>query len=669
MSNIFTTVVDGSGIFAVPEDDAGLAAASVGFASLLGVVPGLTFDSVSAFVRDNDGGGARTLNCLISNARLSSQICPSSGNTQTLLANIKSALLLGTITDVSVQEANLVDQGSGGGTISLPGVENIWFVDKGSNTTVDGSVQNPFHNIQDALDVASDGDLVWVYPGIYTEQISAVRGVSIEGADQFSCVLQNTGVDPSTAPLADITTGEWRIKNMTVRATGGDGSIIHRFGNNAPLGIEHEFIDCKFDGGQFQETTHRSMTSVYFLRCRNSGDSNGFNMTGDLTAGRQMRIRFSEHIMDCSPVFDSTHGAGGTQIICFNATRPADVATTWTVEGDWTYACGASWVGGNAGGLRFGSTGSLSLYLSYIDGGVLFTGTPGSVEVVNCIFNVVPGGRGDMDVDAGGPSQVLVSRYEGNSQQNGLSGAIIIPSKERTVGGDQQDRYMSLQDALTSIIQHDTVVRLREDTLLPTQLVINTYRQKIEGDGGFTLRGAASSGNMIVSLRNNQHLEFENIELSGLLEINGDDVDLSLGHNVKMYGSISIESGDKDSQLTLDHARLEGTDVYPYPIIIRHADPFVLIEGNSFVIGEQGSGGYAAIRYEVDNKNVYIKWSTITHGSVGVVGEPFMRTFAGPAVNYSSHHNVYNMNPQASANFANAVLANAYDTYGPAAVY
>jgi hypothetical protein len=586
-----------------------------------------------------------------------------------MLAAIKAALLASAnISAVDVQQANLVDQ-SGGGGLSLPGVENIYFVDKGSNTSSDGSVQEPFHSIQDGIDAASDGDLVLVYPGVYTEQVTAKAGVTVRGVDQLTTVLENTGADASTAPLGDTPVGEWHIENMTIRATGGDGSIIHRFGNNAPLELSHEFVDCHFTGGQFQETPHRSMTKALFLRCRSTGDTNGFNLTGDQTTGRQIQIRFSEHKMDCSPIFTSTHGAGGTQIICFNATRPGDTNVSWTVGGDWAFAAGASWIGGASGGLRFESTSSLSLFLNYLDGGIVFASDPGSVEIVNNVFNLVPGQRGDVDIDVGAPAQITLSRYSGNSQYRGLAGAIAIPSKERAVGGDQVDRYMSLQDACTSVIAHDTVIRLREDVALSTPLVVNNYRQKIEADGKHTLRGAGGFSDLIVALRDSHRLEFENIELSGTIDLNGNDATLGLGHNVALYGTLNIDGGDSDTVATLDHARVAGTVSHPYAIIFRSPDPRVLVEGNSYLTGYAGGAGAEALRYEVDNKNLQVKYSTLTHGSIGVGSNPFMTTVVGPAIQYSSHHSVYNANPQTGGVFANAVTTNAYDTYGPAAVY
>jgi hypothetical protein len=114
MSTTFSTIITGTGVFAVPTDDASLAAASAGFTGLLAGVPNLTFDAALAFVRDGDGGASRTLNCLITNVKYSGAICPSAVNTQTLLSGIKAALLASpSISAVSVQEANLVDQSGG----------------------------------------------------------------------------------------------------------------------------------------------------------------------------------------------------------------------------------------------------------------------------------------------------------------------------------------------------------------------------------------------------------------------------------------------------------------------------------------------------------------------------------------------------------------------------
>jgi hypothetical protein len=667
MSNVFTTIISGTGVYAVPTDDASLATASAGLASLLSFVPNLTFDSALAFVRDGDGGSGRTLNCLLTNVKLSGGICPSAANTQTMLTGIKNALLANpNISAVSIQEANLVDQ-SGGGTISFPGIQRTIFVDKGSNVVETGTVQQPYHSIQSGIAAASSGDLVLIYPGTYVEQIQAKTGVTVRGMDRYECILENTGVDASTYPLADSGNQEFKIENMTIRATDTVG-VIHRLGNTATSTVMHDFTDVYFTAGAFEEISCQTGMKVHFLRCRNSGDANGFRMSGTLDS--TLEIRFSEHVMDCSPLFQSDHSGGWGQIICFNATRPGDSTMTWTVDGDWNLASGACWLGGASGGISFGSTGSLNLYFCYLDGGVVFTSDPGSVEILNSIFNVIPGGRGDIDIAPGGPAQVVLSRYSGNAQQNGIPGTIVIPTSERNVGYDLPDRYMSLQDAVTSIIMHDSVIRMREDVALINPLVLNNYRLKIDGDGKHSLRGAPGFGNVIVRTSDNQYIEFENIEMSGRIEVDGIDSEVSLIHNASLYGSISLEGGDTDTTLRIDHAKVIGTDVYPYPIIFRHADPMVLIEDGSYVAGDNSGPGFEAVRWDVDNPHLHVKFSTVTHGSIGPGVNPFMRIFGpAPPTSYTSHHNAYNADPQVGGSFANLVPANRYDTYDPSVVY
>jgi hypothetical protein len=185
MSNVFVTDINGTGIYAVPGSDVALAAAEAGLAALIGTVPGLTYSKVFAWVKDSDGGSARTLNCLVANAQLGGAVCPDATDTQTLMSNIQSALEGDpNITSVSVQESNLVDESNGG---ILPGITNTIFVAKGSNTIEDGTLENPYHTFTAALAEAasripsvSNPQTIWGYPAIYAESFTVPNFVSIE---------------------------------------------------------------------------------------------------------------------------------------------------------------------------------------------------------------------------------------------------------------------------------------------------------------------------------------------------------------------------------------------------------------------------------------------------------------------------------------------------------
>lgn len=114
--------------------------------------------------------------------------------------------------------------------ISLPGVQNILMVDKGTNAIQDGSQQYPFHTIQGALAVAGAGDVVLVYPGTYVEQITPVHGAVLRGVDQAQCILQNVGNGPGDAPIATAAGVSMLIENLSVQTTAPTGGLIHQLG-------------------------------------------------------------------------------------------------------------------------------------------------------------------------------------------------------------------------------------------------------------------------------------------------------------------------------------------------------------------------------------------------------------------------------------------------------
>jgi len=70
---------------------------------------------------------------------------------------------------------------------------NILYVDDdNTNGPWDGSVNNPYKNIQDAIDNATDGDTVYVFNGTYEEHIRVDIPIILKGQDKFSTVINGS---------------------------------------------------------------------------------------------------------------------------------------------------------------------------------------------------------------------------------------------------------------------------------------------------------------------------------------------------------------------------------------------------------------------------------------------------------------------------------------------
>ena len=119
--------------------------------------------------------------------------------------------------------------GGGVGVISLPGIENILFVDKGAATGAeDGTQQHPFHVIQDAIDAANllagaaDPYLVFVYPGIYDEALTlSTDYVYLAGANRDTTIVYN-----DAANVLTITSDKTSIWNITISAASTRRPVI-----------------------------------------------------------------------------------------------------------------------------------------------------------------------------------------------------------------------------------------------------------------------------------------------------------------------------------------------------------------------------------------------------------------------------------------------------------
>jgi len=55
----------------------------------------------------------------------------------------------------------------------------------------DGTIEYPFQRIQDAIDSASNGDSVFVYSGMYYEQLKVDKSIILQGEDKNTTVIDS----------------------------------------------------------------------------------------------------------------------------------------------------------------------------------------------------------------------------------------------------------------------------------------------------------------------------------------------------------------------------------------------------------------------------------------------------------------------------------------------
>ena len=56
-----------------------------------------------------------------------------------------------------------------------------WYVDDILTGTEEGTIENPFHQIYDALDAADEGDSIWIAAGVYSGTLRLKNRIKIYG--------------------------------------------------------------------------------------------------------------------------------------------------------------------------------------------------------------------------------------------------------------------------------------------------------------------------------------------------------------------------------------------------------------------------------------------------------------------------------------------------------
>ena len=132
-------------------------------------------------------------------------------------------------------------------TADIPSFEKTIYVDDDNTSGPwDGTQEHPYQFIQDAIDNASDGDTVFVYSGVYYENVIMNKPIILVGEDRNSTIIDGL----NKGSVIKVKTESVLIENFTIR-NGTNGvednsdktSISHNIIINNDKGIKSSYSE------------------------------------------------------------------------------------------------------------------------------------------------------------------------------------------------------------------------------------------------------------------------------------------------------------------------------------------------------------------------------------------------------------------------------------------
>jgi parallel beta-helix repeat protein len=100
----------------------------------------------------------------------------------------------------------------------------------------DGSMEHPFLRIQDGINHANDSDTVYVFPGLYTENVVANKSIVLMGADKNTTIIDAD----HTGSCITLISRNVHVSGFTVQHSGDTEDIeFHDSGILSPFGSSH----------------------------------------------------------------------------------------------------------------------------------------------------------------------------------------------------------------------------------------------------------------------------------------------------------------------------------------------------------------------------------------------------------------------------------------------
>ena len=91
----------------------------------------------------------------------------------------------------------------------------------------DGTANRPYQSIQKAIDLAHDGDAIYVFEGTYNETLVINKRINLSGLDRKNTTIQKRGANHQN--LIEITADNVAIEDINISGTGGviETSLVH----------------------------------------------------------------------------------------------------------------------------------------------------------------------------------------------------------------------------------------------------------------------------------------------------------------------------------------------------------------------------------------------------------------------------------------------------------
>jgi hypothetical protein len=470
---------------------------------------------------------------------------------------------------------------------------------KGKVVNVGGDAICRYYTVQDAIDSLASGGMIFLQPGTYTEQIHSKANVTIQGHTtegtpaKKATILYNTGADAAHYPLRSGDDDYYVINNITIETD--TGGIIGKLGT-------YNFSGCVLSKGHFIEATQDKALFMTFDECTFLG-TNAFDLTGVGSGGMRAMT-----IIDCffsdsatNSKFDSTHTS--TLLIikgCVFHKHSLDIGGDWKCEISDCHIF-------NTQRCNISTTNKITFLQCIVSCGLHFTSNPEAI-IQLCTFNddcgyLITG------ADITATLNVTNIDYSQNVQQNGICGCVQTLCPIKNVGCHAIDRYITLQDAVSSVPASGvSVIRVWEDyTGLAKLTLTNTGTQiTIDGQKKYSLTFTGD----IVDITGSQHfglIDMVKVD-GGTIKLDGATAEVSVESNQYILADLVIDDGVfaivyKSSLFGPTGKKAITINSLTTPVIIGYSR----IEG---AVGQPAIG----VTVECDEK-IKIKFSTLISGT------------------------------------------------------